>query len=493
MGEETRDRLCFSAAGIGLLAYWAAPFNLLHGMRPTDLQTGVELYVLAGVLMVAGAVWTVAYNADIVVTPLTMLLGRLFPIAAVLRSAVAYALRQRFRTGMALAMFALVIFTMVVAAVLSSASNSAYSNFGAQEGGFDIRGDTRADQPIADIHQAIAQAPGVKTTDFSAVGTFTTFRGQAIMIGAATAVWQPVALNAAGPGFLAGVKFALADRATGYGSDQAVWQALASTPGLAVIDAAALPRAAGEPAIFGGLTLAGVSAGDRAMPVTVVWARAAAGGRPVRLQVIGVLDPRAAFGGGLTASTATFAAMPVPPSTTFYFTVAPRHDIHAVAQGLGLSFTSQGMQAQVLADELQQTDGIRLLLNQFVESYLGLGLIVGVAALGVISTRAVVERRRLIGTMRALGFQQRMVLASFLLEASFVALVGAVIGISLGLTLARSLTAYIGRGHPAIVFHVPWLQLLLIAGIACGSGLMATWFPARRAARIRPAEALRYE
>ena len=53
---------------------------------------------------------------------------------------------------------------------------------------------------------------------------------------------------------------------------------------------------------------------------------------------------------------------------------------------------------------------------------MGLGLVVGVAALGVITARSVVERRQQIGVLRAIGFQRRMVQLSFLLESSFIAL-----------------------------------------------------------------------
>src|SRR6185312_1589886 len=253
----------------------------------------------------------------------------------------------------------------------------------------------------------------------------------------------------------------------------------------AVVDASAVAPAGSAD---DGLTLPDIHPGETRLPPSVVWVRANKGGRPVKLQVIGVLDPRASFASGITVSDATAqGALPLPPATTFYFRVAPGHDIHNVAQGLGLSFYQEGMQAQVLNDELERTDGIRLLLNQLVQSYLGLGLVVGIAALGVISTRAVVERRQHIGTLRALGFQQRMVLTSFLLESSFVALGGALIGIALGLTLARSLTHYIGQGHPEILFHVPWPQLVFVAVVAWGASLVATWLPARRAARVRPA------
>ena len=175
--EGPRDRLCFTAAGLALLVYWASPYNMLHTMRPADLQRGVELYFLAGLGMVGGAVWAVVYNADAAILPLAALGGRVFPLAAALRTAAAYALRQRFRSGMALAMFALVVFTMVVAAVLSSASNTAYGDFGAAEGGFDIRGDARVDRPVPDLQRALAAAPGVKPSDFAAADRVTTIQG----------------------------------------------------------------------------------------------------------------------------------------------------------------------------------------------------------------------------------------------------------------------------------------------------------------------------
>ena len=57
-----------------------------------------------------------------------------------------------------------------------------------------------------------------------------------------------------------------------------------------------------------------------------------------------------------------------------------------------------------------------------------LGLVVGVAALGVISARAVVERRQQIGVLRAIGFRRGMVQAVFLIESSFIALTSIVVG-----------------------------------------------------------------
>ena len=92
---------------------------------------------------------------------------------------------------------------------------------------------------------------------------------------------------------------------------------------------------------------------------------------------------------------------------------------------------------------------------------MGLGLIVGVAALGVISARAVVERRQHIGVLRALGFRRGMVEATFLLESSFVALTAIVVGTALGLLLANNIVAD-QRRQPSwegIELVVPWVNL----------------------------------
>ena len=79
--------------------------------------------------------------------------------------------------------------------------------------------------------------------------------------------------------------------------------------------------------------------------------------------------------------------------------------------------------------------------NRLIQGFMGLGLLVGVAALGVISARSVVERRQQIGVMRAIGFRRRMVEASFLLESSFLALTSIVVGTVLGLILAWNIIA----------------------------------------------------
>ena len=93
--------------------------------------------------------------------------------------------------------------------------------------------------------------------------------------------------------------------------------------------------------------------------------------------------------------------------------------------------------------------GASYTLNWLLLGFMGLGLIVGVAALGVISARSVVERRQQIGVLRSIGFQRGMVQLSFLLESSFIALTAIGVGTALGLTIAFNVDP--GRGRPTVV------------------------------------------
>ena len=122
-----------------------------------------------------------------------------------------------------------------------------------------------------------------------------------------------------------------------------------------------------------------------------------------------------------------------------------------------------------------------------------LGLVVGIAALGVISARAVVERRHAIGVMRAIGFSRAAVGFSFLAESSFIAILGIGLGLILGIVTGINVISDIKNTQPAIELIIPWGTLALIAVGGYLFALITTLLPARRASTVAPAEALRYE
>jgi putative ABC transport system permease protein len=216
------------------------------------------------------------------------------------------------------------------------------------------------------------------------------------------------------------------------------------------------------------------------------------------LTVIGVLSDRTPqFMTGIWTSQATlspvFGRRVLP--TTQLFDLSPGVDAHVTAKKLESTFLANGMQADSLQKLLDDAVGASLTFDRLIEGFMGLGLIVGVAALGVITARAVVERRQQIGVLRAIGFRKRMVQLSFLIESSFIALTSILVGTGLGLAVAFSVINDL-RQTPSwenMSFVVPWGSLGIIFLVVYLVALATTFAPALRASRVYPAEALRYQ
>ena len=142
----------------------------------------------------------------------------------------------------------------------------------------------------------------------------------------------------------------------------------------------------------------------------------------------------------------------------------------------------------VVDDQLQAQIGFFALLR----AYLGLGLLIGIAGLGVVMVRAVRERRREIGMLRAMGFAAGVVRRAFILEAAFIALQGILLGVGLGMITSYNLLVNSDAfGGQKFDFSWPWGVLATIALVPLAASLLATAWPATQAARIRPAVALR--
>ena len=137
---------------------------------------------------------------------------------------------------------------------------------------------------------------------------------------------------------------------------------------------------------------------------------------------------------------------------------------------------------------LSQQEGFFLLMQGF----LSLGLVIGIAGLGVVMVRAVRERRRQIGMLRAMGFPARVVRRAFLFEAAFIAVQGILIGLVLGLIVSWSLlSSSEAFGDQPLPFSVPWTGLAVVLVVPLVASLVAAFAPAAQAAKIKPAVALR--
>ncbi len=135
-----------------------------------------------------------------------------------------------------------------------------------------------------------------------------------------------------------------------------------------------------------------------------------------------------------------------------------------------------------------QISGLKSVLNIL---YVLLALSIVVSLFGIVNTLVltVFERTREIGMLRAVGMTRRQVRRMIRYESVITAMLGSLIGIPLGLALGALLSARVDF----IVFTVPIGSIILFIVAAWIVGLLAAILPARRAARLRPLEALAYE
>jgi putative ABC transport system permease protein len=492
------ERLVYTATGLTIVVLWMLPWSAWEAMFG-QLHMDFSTWIVAGLMIVIGAVWTIMFNAEAMLSLASRTIGRSRRIAPMLRMAMAYPLAARFRTGMTLAMFTLVVFTLVTGTTTSGSFNHAFEDTKAFGGGFDVRASTAPATPIDDMGRALAGTRGLRRSDFRAVASQSLLPVDARQLGTPRRA-EPYPLRGLDESFLASTTFGLGAIANGYRSSRDVWSAMARRRGLAVVDSLVVPRRdnfnfSAMPAKF---KVTGFFFDDARFDPIPLQVRDPQTGRTLHLTIIGVLKDTAPLemAGISTSQRTAAAAFPGRTRPTIhYFKLAPGVAPGPTADRLEAAFLGHGMQAESIAKVMRDATAGARTFNRIILGFMALGLIVGVAALGVISARAIVERRQQIGVLRAIGFRRGMVQAALLLESSFVALTAIFVGTGLGLLLADNIIRD-SRKQPSwdsLTLVVPWAALAIIFVAVYAVALLATLAPAVRAARIRPAEALRYQ
>ena len=508
-------RLIFSLVGSYILVLWLLPPKQADALFG-ELSGGFEMFFLSGIFMVAGATILIVQNLDVLLAGVNAVGGLFGTKLAAVRMAIAYPGAARGRTGLTIAMFSLIVFSLVTFATINQNFVNLFLGDEANAG-WDVRADLISTNPIGDgsataFDQSLAtaaQAAGLEPEELAAIApdqfaatgvVATTFEGQLRQPGQTE--WRTYAVQGMDAGFLDESELFFQQRAEGYESDAAIIEALRTRDDVAVIDQAALSVSGGfgqdeRVFIFDDPDGAGpMEPLESDMDVFAPRQVEIEGtdGRVTTLTIIGIIDSKVGSLVGLYAPRDVVRAIyPKPIITSYFLKSADPAQADEQAKAVEAALLENGVQAVSIRDELKEFQKQNQGFLYIIQGFMGLGLIVGIAAVGVIAFRAVVERRQQIGMLRALGFQRSMVALSFLVETCFVVGIGVLAGTVLAIALARNLMTSEDFAGSNVDFVVPWGMVIAILVITIVAALAMTWVPSRQAARLAPAEALRYE
>ena len=215
-------------------------------------------------------------------------------------------------------------------------------------------------------------------------------------------------------------------------------------------------------------------------------------GNRVNLKVEGIFDPPAGGSpfGAVTFSSEVFDREYDSPRNLYSFVLMDGGETEANTQALENALADfPNAKAQTKEEFVDnQISGLNQILNIL---YVLLALSVIVSLFGIVNTLVltVFERTRELGMLRAIGMTRRQVRRMIRHESVITALIGGVLGIVLGVVLGALLIARVDF----IEFSLPTTQIIIFAILTVVVGIIAAIFPARRAARLDPLQALQYE
>ncbi|HXM72904.1 MAG TPA: FtsX-like permease family protein [Candidatus Dormibacteraeota bacterium] len=441
------DRVRYSAAAAGA-ATWAI-VDLSYG--PHDSGPGPFAFAL---------VITVFALSVLVATNLTIL-DRIVGLAgrvsagsrAALRPAMAYSSRRPMRSGLVIAAFSIVMTMLILAQGLLNAETN---NYQLNSGGWDVQAVVAGTDQLtlpADLQSRVAKQGEFPSRTFLGpvnwVYPASDFRG--------TTDWQPGSVT------VFGLSQAQLDSGIGF-ANPGDWAALARDPNLV-----ASPEPVGS--------VVSLATGHGTLSFRVAAQFHATTGTNTNSIVPGLIASRATL--DLLTNTS--------PGALLLLGAAPGQDAGALARDLQRATLSNGADVittrALLADDIATSYGI----VNFIILLMRVGLLVGIASLGAVALRAVVERRRSIGMLRAIGYQPAQVLAGLLAETVAVATAGLAVGVAAAYALGGPFNqALAGAG-----FNLDLGSIFLTVGLVYLAVLLVTFLPALRAARLQPADALR--
>ncbi len=440
LGDHLPNRLRVSLIGLAA-ATWV--IGLVSRLSAYEIETNVWTMILALAVIIGALSAVVAVNMRIV--------EGLIP-----RGTVAQLTRRPVRFTLATVALGLVFGLLsFIAGYLASTA----PDYARDAGGYDVSVSSMTASSInlaPDLQSEIRSETTISTTTyFGPVRSSTSDRGPGPL------GWhqQALRLYRLDDSQISQGTLPLTSRDARFSSNSAVWSALGRDPGL----------------VLSGLY----------PPGTTVDLIGNAG--PVHLVVAGSF--REGFLTGLIGSAQ--ALDPISSGvagTTTLVRLKPGVDASTFALDVRRSTFPAAVEASTIRDLLDQGGAIPRNFAAEMELMLSAGLVVGVLSLGVLALRAVVERRRSIGLLRAIGYQPRQLLTSVIGEAVLTAAAGAAVGVAGGTAITY---IFIAAAYPAGAFRFQVVDFVVSALLVLVTAAAVTAGPALAVARTAPAQALR--